>query len=357
MAEYKDGIYSGFNHETTMHHSIPLCTDRRQFLRTSIALAAGSSLVWSGNTLARDNSLPIRIGVTQIVSHAALDADQKGFEAALVSAGFKEGVNLSYLRHNAQGSLDNARTIAQTLVREQVDLIHSIATPTTQAAVQATSRIPIVFSSITDPVGAAIVPTSSERGQATGTNVTGVSDRWPVVLQMETYAKMAPQAKQWGTIYNPTEANSVTHTKAIRAAAKQLGLELIEVQISHSSQVGAAATSLVGKVQAFTITSDNTTVANLEALAEVANRHQIPLFAGDVDSVSRGAVAAYGLDYFLVGYAAGKKAALVLKGAPVGTIAWGPVEKFSLVINLRAAKAQGVTIAPTMLRKADKVLQ
>ncbi len=89
----------------------------------------------------------------------------------------------------------------------------------------------------------------------------------------------------------------------------------------------------------------------------VANAHRIPLFAGDVDSVGRGAVAAYGLDYFLVGYAAGKKAALVLKGTPVGTIPWGPVEKFSLVINLRAARAQGVEIAPALLKKADKVIE
>ncbi|MBX9936333.1 MAG: ABC transporter substrate-binding protein [Burkholderiaceae bacterium] len=336
-----------------MHHR-QYYSDRRQFLHTTGRALAASAVGWTGQTLAQSK---IRIGVTQIVSHAALDADQKGFEAALASAGFKEGVNLSYLRHNAQGSLEQASVIAQTLVRERVDLIHSIATPTTQAVVQATRSIPIVFSSITDPVGAGIVPQRSERGQASGSNVTGVSDLWPVVLQMETYAKMAPQAKQWGTIYNPTEVNSVTHTKAMRAAAQQLGLELIEVKISRSSEVGPAATSLVGKVQAFAITSDNTTVANLEALVAVANQHRIPLFAGDVDSVARGAVAAYGLDYFLVGYAAGKKAALVLKGAPVGSIPWGPVEKFSLALNLRAAKAQGVTIAPALLKKADKVLE
>ena len=334
------------------HH----CPDKRHFLHTGTALAA-SALGWAGGALAQSSQKALRIGVTQIASHAALDADQKGFEAALASAGFKEGTNLSYLRYNAQGSLERARSIAQGLVRDQVDLIHSIATPTTQAVVQATRSIPIVFSSITDPLGADIVPQRSDKGQPTGTNVTGVSDLWPVLLQMETYAKMAPQAKHWGTIYNPTESNSITHTKAMRAAAQQLGLELVEVHISRSSEVSAAAQSLVGKVQALTITSDNTTVANFEALVAVANKHRIPLFAGDVDSVARGAVAAYGMDYFLVGYAAGKKAALVLKGVPVGSIAWGPVEKFSLVLNLRAAKAQGVTISPALLKKADKVIE
>lgn len=338
-----------------MHHH-PSSPDKRQFLHHSAALACGA-LGWGASALAQGSARTVRIGVTQIVSHAALDADQKGFEAALTSAGLKEGVNLSYLRHNAQGSMDNARSIAQALVRERVDLIHSIATPTTQAAVQATRSIPIVFSSITDPLSAGIVPAGGARGQATGTNVTGVSDLWPVDLQMQTYARMVPHAKQWGTIYNPAEANSITHTQAMRAAARQLGLELIEVQIHRSSEVGAAAASLVGRVQAFTITSDNTTVANLEALVAVANAQRIPLFAGDVDSVGRGAVAAYGLDYFLVGYAAGKKAALVLKGVPVGSIAWGPVEKFSLVLNLRAARAQGVDITAALLRKADKVIE
>ena len=174
---------------------------------------------------------------------------------------------------------------------------------------------------------------------------------------METYAKFVPKAKKWGTIYNPAEANSVMHIKAMRDVTKKLGLELVEVTISNSREVSRAAASLVGKVQAITITSDNTTVTDLEAIVAVCNKHKIALFAGDVDSVSRGAVAAYGLDYFLVGYSAGKKAALVLKGVKPGDIPWGPVEKFSLVINEKAAKAQGVTITPAMLKKADKVLR
>jgi putative ABC transport system substrate-binding protein len=143
----------------------------------------------------------------------------------------------------------------------------------------------------------------------------------------------------------------------MREAAKTLGLELVEVNIAKSSEVEQAAASLVGKVQAITITSDNTTVASFDAIARVCDKHKIALFAGDVDSVPRGAIAAYGMDYFLVGYSAGKKAALVLKGVKPGDIPWGPVEKFSLVINLKAARAQGVLVSPELLKKADKVLE
>lgn len=321
------------------------------------ALVCGTlALALCGPSVAQTGAKLYRIGVTKITSHAALDADEKGFEAALASAGFKEGVNVVYDRQNAQGSISQAQIIARQFVANRVDLVHSIATPSTQAMVQISNKIPVVFSSVTDPVKAGIVPPDSAPGQKTNSNVTGVNDQWPVFLQMETYLQFVPKAKIWGTVYNPNEVNSVTHVQAMRQAARQLGLQLVEATIQHSQEVEQAARSLMGKVQAVVITSDNTTVANFEALVTVCEQHRIPVFAGDVDSVARGAVAAYGMDYFLVGYAAGKKAALVLKGVAPGNIPWGPVEKYSFIINRQAARQQGVTIPPQLLQKADKLL-
>lgn len=319
-------------------------------------LAALICALLSTQGLADDKKMHT-IGVTKIVAHAALDADEKGFEAGLASAGFKEGVNVTYDRQNAQGDMGKAQSIAKKFIDAKVDLIHSIATPTTQAIAKATQSIPVVFSSITDPVSAGIVPKDSAPGKKTGTNMTGVSDQWPVLLQMQTYAKFVPNAKRWGTIYNPAESNSVLHIKEMRASAQKLGLTLVEATIGKTSEVAQAAASLVGKVDAIVITSDNTAVADFEAIVKVCNEKKLPLFAGDVDSVARGAVAAYGLDYYLVGYSAGKKAALVLKGVKPGDIPWGPVEKFSLVINQKAAAAQGIAIPPELLKKADKVIK
>lgn len=330
----------------TLVHLVP----RRQLVSLIVAALSTSTASWA------QTPKMYRIGVTKIVSHAALDADEKGFEAGLASAGFKEGVNVTYLRRNAHGDMATADVIARELVAEKSDLIHAIATPTAQAIMRTGSQIPLIFSSVTDPVRAGLVPAHSAPGQKTGTHVTGLSDLWPVRLQFETYARAAPQAKTWGTIYNPQESNSQSHVQIMRDTAKSLGLTLLEVTVSRSSEVGAAAASLVGKAQAITITSDNTTVANLEALVQVCNQHKIALFAGDIDSVTRGAVMAYGLDYFLVGYSAGRKAALVLKGIKPGDVPWGPIEKFSLVMNTRAAKAQGVSIPPELQARADKVI-
>lgn len=298
-----------------------------------------------------------KIGVTQIVSHPALDADQKGFEKALAEAGFKEGVHIIYDRQNAQGDMANAQTIAQKFLDAKVDLVHSIATPTSQAVVKTIKTIPVVFSSVTDPVDAGLVPKTSPPGTKSGTNVTGVSDRWPVSLQFEMYCKFVPKAKKWGTIYNAGDANSLVHIKEMREAAKKLGVELIEATISTSAETLQAAQSLAGKVQAINITSDNTAVSAFEAIVKVCNEKKIPLFAGDVDSVPRGAIAAYGLDYFLIGESAGKKAVRILKGEKPGDIPWGPAEKFSLVVSEKAAKAQGIVIPSDLLKKADKVIR
>jgi len=300
----------------------------------------------------------IRIGVTQIVSHPALDGDAKGFEKALADAGFKDGVNVTYDRQNAQGDMANAQTIAQKFLDAKVDMVHSIATPTSQAVVKVIKNIPVIFSSVTDPVDAGLVPKTSPSGTKSGTNVTGVSDRWPVALQFERYTKFVPKAKKWGTIYNAGDANSMVHIKEMREAAKKLGVELIEASISTSAETMQAAQSLAGKgVQAINITSDNTAVSAFEAIVKICNEKKIPLFAGDVDSVPRGAIAAYGLDYFLIGESAGKKAIQVLKGKKPGDIPWGPAEKFSLVISEKAAKTQGVTVPPDLLKKADKVIK
>jgi len=124
-----------------------------------------------------------------------------------------------------------------------------------------------------------------------------------------------------------------------------------------SRTLGTLLSAGVPILEAINITSDNTAVSAFEAIVKVCNEKKIPLFAGDVGSVPRGAIAAYGLDYFLIGYSGGKKAAQILKGKKAGEIPWGPAEKFSLVVSEKAAKAQGIVIPPDLLKKADNVIK
>ncbi len=294
----------------------------------------------------------IRIGEHQIVSHPALDNDSKGFKVALEEEGFIEGKNVVFDRQNAQGEQPNCAIIARKFEDDRVDLIHAISTPNAQASVKVSKSIPIVFSSVTAPIAVGLVPKMGE----TGTHVTGVSDRWPIELQCEMYQDLVPYAKRWGTIYNPGDVNVTFHIKEMKAAVEKMGGKLVEAHISNSSEVLQAAQSLVGRVDAIHITSDNTAVSAFESIVKVCNDNDIPLFAGDRDSTPRGAVAAYGLDYFQIGYTAGKKAAQILKGKDPGTVPAGLASGYSLWISLKHAKAQGLKLPQTLTQKAaDKL--
>jgi len=294
----------------------------------------------------------IRIGEAQIVAHPALDNDSKGFAAALAEEGFIEGKNITIDRQNAQGDQPTCAIIAQKFQDDKVDLVHAISTPNAQAQVKVSKTIPIVFSSVTDPVATGIVPKMGK----TGTHVTGVSDRWPITLQCEMYQDLVPHTKKWGTIYNPGDVNVTFHIKEMKKTIEGMGLKLIEAHVSTSAEVMQAAQSLVGRVDAIHITSDNTCVSAFESIVKVCNTNNIALFAGDRDSTPRGATAAYGPDYFLVGYTAGKKAARILKGEKPGSIPAGLASEYSLWISLKSAKAQGVKLPLTLVKKAaDKL--
>lgn len=299
----------------------------------------------------------VRIGVIRPAPVPVLDVNQQGFEAALAGAGFKAGVNVSYDIQTTGGDPNRAQAIVQKFIEDKVDLIHSMGTAPTLAAMKAGARVPVVFSAVSDPVGAGIVPEGSKPGQVTGTQLTGVSDRWPIGLQLETYARLVPQARTWGTLYNPTEAGSTLQARQLREAAARLGLQLVEVPVGSTGEVRQAAIDLASRVQAIFVISDATVSADILAIQEAGDRHRIPNFTGVVSGVRRGALAAFGVDYFLAGYAAGKKAALVLRGVNPGQIPWNLAEHFGLVLNQKAAKALGIVLPVDMLRIADNVIE
>ncbi|UCF91380.1 MAG: ABC transporter substrate-binding protein [Desulfobacterales bacterium] len=291
-----------------------------------------------------------KVGVTTIVSHPALEADQKGFEKALQEA----GLEVEYDYQNAQGEMSNAQAIAQKFASEKLDLVHAIATPTSQAACKVIKNIPVVYSSVTDPVDAGLVKTMD----ADGGNVTGISDAWPIERQIALYHEMLPGAKKWGTIYNAGDANSVKSISWTKDAMQKFGLELTEVTISNSSEVYTAAQSLVGRVDAIYITSDNMVASAFGSVTKVCNPNKIPLFVGNTDQVPLGAIAALGFDYFEVGYSAGKKAVQILKdGKKPGEIPSGLTENLTLHLSVKNAKSQGFEVPQKYVDMADKVYE
>jgi putative ABC transport system substrate-binding protein len=213
---------------------------------------------------------------------------------------------------------------------------------------------PVVYASVTDPVDAGLVKTMGPAGG----NVTGVSDAWPYDRQVKLSSEMVPTAKKWGTIYNAGDANSVKSISWAKAAMKKYGLEFIEVTVSTSAEVHMAAQSLADRVDAVFIISDNTVVSAFESLVKVCTDKKTPLFGGGVESVPRGSIAALGFDYFQVGYTAGLKAVEILKGGKkAGDIPSSLTKKLQLVVNPKAANAQGLKLDPKFIEMADEVVE
>ena len=281
-----------------------------------------------------------QIGVTQFVEHPSLDAALDGFKQALKD----KKLSVSYDVQNAQGDMNNNQTIANNFVSDQVDLIFANSTPSAQAALNATKDIPIVFTSVTDPVGAQLVQSMEKPGG----NVTGTTDTHPdaipkTVQFIDKYVK----GNRVGTIYNSGEQNSVAQVESVKKAMKGTDLKIVPVSVSTSAEVKQAAESLVGKVDCIYIITDNTVVSALESVIKVASDHDIPLFVGELDSVKRGGFAAYGFDYYDIGYEAGEMAAQILKdGKKPSDLPVQYPKKLKLLINKKAAKDMGIKLNP-----------
>jgi putative ABC transport system substrate-binding protein len=287
-----------------------------------------------------------KIGITQIVTHPALDSAVAGFKDGLAKAGFK---NVTYDLQNAQGDMATASSIAKKFADEKLDLILGVATPTTQAVVKAEKTTPIVFTAVTDPVGAGLV----KDAKAPEANVTGVSDMLPAEPTIALIKEVVPDIKKLGVLYNAGESNSEYQTTKTKEAAAAAGIEVVEATASNTAEVKAAADSLVGKVDAIAVSTDNTVVTALESVIKVANENKIPLFAGDTDSVERGALAAYSFNYKDLGEQAGTMAAAILSGTPVKDIPVQYAQKLQLAINEKAAAAMGVTLPQAVVDKAE----
>ncbi|WP_413203988.1 ABC transporter substrate-binding protein [Rhodospirillum sp. A1_3_36] len=294
------------------------------------------------------------VAITQIVEHPALDAARQGIKEALAEDGWIEGETLKWTFQSAQGSVGTAAQIAKTFVGMAPDVIVAIATPSAQTAVaSAGGSIPVVFSAVTDPVGAKLVRSMADPGGP----VTGTSDMLPLDKHLALIKRVLPGAKTVGVLYNSGEANSVSLVESLKIAGADAGLTIVESTAPRSSDVLGAARNLVGKVDAIYVPTDNTVVSAFEAVVKVGIDNQIPVFAGDTASVERGAVAAVGFDYHDLGLQTGKMVARILDGADASTIPVETVQKTELFVNPDMATKMGVTLPADMIAEAAKVVK
>jgi putative tryptophan/tyrosine transport system substrate-binding protein len=294
-----------------------------------------------------------RIGISQIVEHPALDAVRKGFTDDLQENGYRETERVLYDYKNAQNNRAVSGQIARKLVGDGVDLILAVSTPSSQDAAAATKKIPVLFSAVTDPVAAGLVKTL----ESPGGNVSGTMDRSPIARQMDLIREILPHAKTLGVVYNAGEVNSVASVKEIEKEAAKRGMTVVKVSAVSSAAVRPAAESLVEKVDAVQVPTDNTVVLALESVIKVCQDNKIPLFAADVDSVTRGAVAALAVDYYRLGRQTGAMARKILDGkAKISELPVESQEDLVLYVNPGQANKMGVNLPEAVSKRASKIV-
>ena len=293
------------------------------------------------------------VAITQIVEHPALDAARKGVKDELEAQGFIEGKNLKWSFESAQGAPATAAQIAKKFAGENPDVVVGIATPSAQALASSARNIPLVFSAVTDPVGAKLVKSMEDN---TGSNITGVSDLSPIDKHLGLVKKIVPSAKKLGVIYNPGETNFVTLVELVQKFAPNHGLTIVTASAPKTSDVLAATRSLIGKVDAVYVPTDNTVVSAFEAVVKVATQSKMPVIAADTDSVKRGAIAALGFNYYDLGRQTGRIVAAILKGTKPSDIPAQGVSKTELYVNPEAAKSMGVTLSRELVTSAKEVI-
>lgn len=326
----------------------------KRTIKTAFATAAFAMAVVSGSAMAADTK---SIAISTIVEVPALTDTRDGILAALAERGYVEGETLTVDYQNANGNMPTQQQIAKKFVGENPDVIVPITTPTSQAMVAATSEIPIVFATVTDPIKAKLITQFEQPGGM----ITGVSDAAPIGQQLDLFKELVPDLKTIGFIYNPGLDNALSALEVIKKEGASRGIEVVESPSPTTNEVIPATRKLIGKVDAIYVPNDTTVVAALEAIVKVGIDTETPVFAGETGAVERGVAASLGLDYFAVGEIAGNMVADVLDGQNPGEIdavqSYEVLDKFKLIVNLGSAEAMGITVPQDVLDRTTTIIE
>ncbi len=308
-------------------------SDEKEKTTTNISTESSSSKA--------NDDAKVNIGILQLIEHGALDDACRGFKVALQDNGYIEGKNLTIDFQNAQGDQSNLKAISQRFVRNKSDLILAIATPAAQSVAAETSTIPILVTAVTDPENAKLV----ESNEKPNTNVTGTTDMNPIKEQIELIQELVPDVKTIGLLYASGEDNSILQIEVAKEQITKLGLEYVEKTVSSQNEVQQVTQSLVGKVDAIYIPTDNIIAASMPIVGEITGKNKIPVICGESSMVMAGGLATLGIDYYRLGYQTGEMAVRILKdGANPKDMPIESLKHMDYTISREMVNMLGITI-------------
>ena len=324
---------------------------RREF----ITLLGSAAAAWPVAARAQQSAMPV-IGFLSALSRATTAPDNAAVRLSLAEAGYVEGHNLGIEYRFAEDQYDRLPTMASELLRRQVAVIVAMGTPAALAAKAATASLPIVFSVTEDPVNLGLVASIARPGG----NATGVSFQLSELApkQLGLLRELLPAASRFGLLVNPKNENAETITRDLKAAAAKSSVEISVVQASNSREIEAAFAALVrDKVDALVIGTDPFFYSRRVQLTTLATRHALPAAYNLRAYAEAGGLMSYGTSlteaYRQVGVYTGR----ILKGAKPTDLPVVQSTKFDFIINLPTARALGIEVPPTLLARADEVIE
>ena len=290
----------------------------------------------------------IKIGYIQITEDPVLNTAKEGLFKALADSGFIDGQNIRIIDNNANGDLSMIITILQSLQSQGVDMIITNSTPCMVSAAQIIKEIPVVFTVAFSP--------EQVKLKSTPENLYGVYDPYNSTDFVSLMQKFIPGLKKVGLPFNNAEANAEFSAKKLSAEFNARGIEVITANVNSPNDIINAGQYLADKnVDALLAAADNTVYLGLNALANIADEKEIPLFVTDPNQSEKGAAVGMGVNYERWGYLSGQKAVELLKGRTLNKKI-EPITEMEFIINQKAATAQKLQIPQDILEKATKVI-
>ncbi|MBB4373665.1 putative ABC transport system substrate-binding protein [Bradyrhizobium sp. cir1] len=323
--------------------------------RTFVALLGGAVAARPFAARAQQKAMPV-IGVLATGAPDSASPFLRAFRQGLGEAGYVEGRNVAIEYRYAEGHYDRLPALAADLVGRNVDLIMASSPPSALAAKSATSTIPIVFRGGADPVADELIASLARPGG----NLTGVITvaNELIAKRLELLSELVPRAGVFALLVNPNTSTAEHVIREVQQAARAKGLQLHVLKAGSESEIDAAFASLIQlHADALVVAADPFLSSQRERLAALAARHAVPAIYAWRENVAVGGLISYGSNlasaFRMVGVYAGK----VLKGAKPADLPVEQPTKFELVINIKTAKALGLTVPPSLLTSADEVIE
>ncbi len=324
--------------------------DRRTFLAGTGAVLLAAPLAAEAQQVGKT----YRVGI--VLEGGPYYTMIDGLRDGLKELGFEEGTQYILHIRDVKGNPKALEETARALEQEKVDLIYSLATSVTLAVKRATASVPIVFYVGTDPVVVGLVKSYAKpAGRLTGVHslTTELDGK-----RLQILKEMSPKIRRVAAFYDPGNASARESAKLVREAARQLRIEVVERHVRSVEELRAGLQALKpGEVDALAHVADAMVTSQTKLVVDTAKAKKLPTISNERSFASDGGLASYGVNNFAVGRQSAKYVHRVLLGTSPADLPVERADRFELVINLKTAKALGLTIPQSLLLRADQVIQ